>query len=104
MESEDERPAPPAKDGKGGGPDNRPFSLTVVVNGDDQKLQVKPDDVLKEVLEKALKKAQNAGQGPDAWEVKTEVGAPLDTSLTLRQLGIGAGTILFASLKVGAAG
>jgi hypothetical protein len=90
---------------KGGkGNDNHPFSITIVVGGDDQKLQVKPDDVAKDVLEEALKKSKNVGQPVDDWELKTEAGVALLLTATLAQLNVGKDETLFASLKVGAAG
>jgi hypothetical protein len=88
----------------GKGNDNHPFSITIVVGGDDQKLQVKPNDIAKDVLEAALKKAKNAGQPVDDWELKTEAGVALNLGATLAQLNIGKDEILFASLKIGAAG
>lgn len=84
--------------------DNHPFSITIVVGGDDQKLQVKPNDIARDVLEKALKKAKNVGQPVDDWELKTEAGLALNLAATLAQLNIGKDETLFASLKVGAAG
>ncbi len=39
MKNEDERLAPPVDGGNSGVPDNRPFSMTVVVNGDDNTLE-----------------------------------------------------------------
>lgn len=90
------------KDGKKN--DNHPFSITVVVGGDDQKLQVKPDDVASDVLQEALKKSKNLGQPLEDWELKTEAGLALVLTATLGQLNIGEGETLFASLKAGAAG
>lgn len=86
------------------GNDNHPFSITVVVGGDDQKLEVKPDELASDVLAKALAQSQNVGQPIDSWELKTEAGAALVLTATLTQLGITKDAILFASLKVGAAG
>ena len=83
---------------------NHPFSLTIVVSGDDIELRVKPDDVAGDVLEKALKKAKNDGKPASDWELKTEAGAALILTATLAQLGIAQDTVLFASLKAGAAG
>jgi hypothetical protein len=88
----------------GKGNDNHPFSITIVVGGDDEKLQVKPNDIARDVLEKALKKAKNVGQPVDDWELKTEAGLALNLAATLAQLNIGKDETLFASLKVGAAG
>jgi hypothetical protein len=88
----------------GKGNDNHPLSITIVVGGDDQKLQVKSDDVARDVLEKALKKAKNVGQPVDDWELKTEAGLALNLAATLAQLNVGKDETLFASLKVGAAG
>lgn len=88
----------------GKGNDNHPFAIIVVVGGDDQKLQVKPNEIAKKVLEAALKKAKNAGQPIDDWELKTEAGVALNLAATLAQLNIGKDETLFASLKVGAAG
>jgi hypothetical protein len=91
--------------GKGDkGNDNHPFSITIVVGGEDQKLQVKPDDIAKDVLEQALKKSKNVGQPVDDWELKTEAGVPLLLTATLAQLNVGKDETLFASLKIGAAG
>jgi len=86
------------------GNDNHPFSITIVVGGDDQKVQVKPGDIAKDVLETALKKAKNVGQPVDDWELKTEAGIALTLTATLAQLNIGKDETLFASLKIGAAG
>ena len=92
------------KPNPGGGKNDHPFSITVVVGGDDQKLQVKPSNLASEVLEEALKKSKNVGQPVDSWELKTEAGAALTLTLTLAQLGVGEDSVLFASLKAGAAG
>ena len=100
--SDTNKEANAAADGKGN--DNRPFSIIIVVGGDDQKLQVKPNDIARNVLEAALKKAKNVGQPVDDWELKTEAGLALNLAATLAQLNIGKGETLFASLKVGAAG
>jgi hypothetical protein len=86
------------------GNDNHPFSITIVVGGEDQKLEVKPDDIARDVLEKALQKSKNIGQPVDDWELKTEAGLPLLLTATLAQLNVGKDETLFASLKAGAAG
>lgn len=88
----------------GKGNDNHPFSITIVVNGDDQKLEVKPSDIARDVLEAALKKSKNVGQPVEDWELKTEGGVPLVLTATLAQLNVGKDETLFASLKAGAAG
>lgn len=90
--------------GKGGKNDNHPFSITIVVGGEDQKLQVKPDDVASDVLQEALKKSKNVGQPLEDWELKTEAGVALALTSTLAELNIGKDETLFASLKAGAAG
>lgn len=90
--------------GKGGKNDNHPFSITIVVGGDDQKLQVKPDDIASDVLQEALKKSKNVGQPLEDWELKTEAGVALALTATLAELNIGKDETLFASLKAGAAG
>lgn len=90
--------------GNAKGNDNHPFSIEIVVNGDGQKLEVKPDDIASDVLERALKKSKNVGQPVDDWELKTEAGVPLVLTATLAQLNVGKNETLFASLKAGAAG
>lgn len=96
---------PGDKAGKGGkNNDNHPFSITIVVGGEDQKLQVKPKDTASDVLQEALKKSKNVGQPLEDWELKTEAGVALVLTATLAQLNIGEDETLFASLKAGAAG
>lgn len=96
----------PGKNAGKGGPNNanHPFSITIVVGGEDQKLQVKPNDLASDVLQAALKKSKNVGQPLEDWELKTEAGVALVLTATIAQLNIGEDETLFASLKAGAAG
>jgi hypothetical protein len=91
----------PAKDK---GPVNHPISLEVVVAGESEDLRVKPDDLIDDVLEKALKKSKNVAQPVTDWEIKTAAGLPLTMGQTIAALGIADGDVLYASLKAGAAG
>ena len=85
-------------------PTNHPMAITMIVAGTEVKLQVKPDEVLSEALEKALKKSHNTGQPIEKWELKTEDGRALNMAGTFAALGLGEGSLLFATLSAGAAG
>lgn len=89
---------------KGSNADNHPITIVIVVAGTDVKLQVKPDDILGDALEKALKKSKNTGQPIEKWEAKTEGGSQLALGASFAALGLGEGSVIFATLSAGAAG
>ncbi len=78
--------------------------LTVVVASDPVRLEVSTSTVLKDVVREALEKAAAAGREREDWQLKTEAGVVLDVAATLEQAGIECGSVLFLSLKAGAAG
>jgi hypothetical protein len=86
------------------GSNNSAIKLTVLVNGDPVKANVKGDDLLSQVLAEALTKSQNVAQPAENWEVRTEQGALLDQAQTIRSLALVDGTVVVATIKTGAAG
>lgn len=84
--------------------DNHPISVVFVVTGTEVKLRVKPDEVLGDALDLALKKSKNTGQPIDKWEVKNEAGELLAIGASFAALGLGDGSVVFATLSAGAAG
>lgn len=97
-------PTNPPTGGQGTGGGNHPFKIKVVVAGDDQKLNVKPNDLAEDVLREALKKTKNDGQPFENWELKDEDGNPYALASTLAALGIVEGAVLYATLKAGVVG
>jgi hypothetical protein len=80
------------------------FKLTVVVNGDEVHPKVMPDTLLSVVVTEALELAHAVGRPEDQWELKTEAGVVLDQALTVEAAHIENCSILYLSLKAGAAG
>ena len=78
--------------------------LTVVVASDPVRLEVTKSTLLVDVVRDALAKAAAAGRERDDWQLKTEAGVVLDIGATIEQAGIECGSVLFLSLKAGAAG
>lgn len=78
--------------------------LTVVVNGQQTKVEANPEAPLHTVIPKALEQTGNAGQPPDNWELRDASGALLDLSKKIEEFGFHSNTVLFLNLKAGVGG
>jgi hypothetical protein len=81
------------------------FFLVFIVNGEDFKIEIDPNDLLRIAVEKALSESGNTGrQDPAEWEVRDSAGVLLEMARKIKDLGLADGARLFLSLKVGAGG
>jgi Protein of Unknown function (DUF2604) len=90
--------------GGGGGHGNDKIDLIILVGGDEIDIKAKPDDTLRDLAEKALKKSENVGQPLENWDMRSEAGELLDLDRQVGSYNFANGALLSLTLKAGIAG
>jgi hypothetical protein len=91
--------------GKGRGKgDDKKVDLIVLISGVEVPIKAKPDDLLRDVVEKALKTSENVGQPIENWDLRDESGNVLDLDRTVGSYDLADGALLSLTLKAGVAG
>ncbi|MCY4421285.1 MAG: DUF2604 domain-containing protein [Gammaproteobacteria bacterium] len=78
--------------------------ITIVVNGQPIKVQVKPETLIRTAVIDALKESGNSGQPLENWELRDSSGQIIDLDKSVENVVPKEGTELFLSLKAGVGG
>ena len=81
----------------------RNFIVTFVIQGKSFDVEIDPNQIIKDGIEKALQKAGISGN-PDEWKAHTESGQQLDTNQNYEKQGITGPTKLFLTKGPGRGG
>ena len=80
------------------------LSVTFIINGEEQVVEVQDSQPLKAAIAKALAASDNSSRPAKEWEARTDSGTKLDTDKKIGALGILDGGTIYLSLGVGAGG
>jgi hypothetical protein len=83
---------------------DKTIKLLVIVSGDEVKVRAKPDELLSEVAEKALKKSEHVGRPLKDWVMRNEAGEILNMDRTVESYHLKDDAILSLTLEAGVAG
>jgi hypothetical protein len=81
----------------------REHFVMVVVNGTEYKTPYAEDEILSELIERALKESGEVGQDPSKWQIKWD-GKVLDPKEKIAKLHLPEKAVLFLSLEAGTLG
>ena len=77
--------------------------MTFVIQGQEFPVEINPNQLVKEGVEKALQQSGNSGN-PNEWKVRTESGRELYTDKSFEEQGITKPTKLFLNKGPGRGG
>ena len=80
------------------------IEVTIIVNGQPIKIEVKPDTLIQTAVIAALKDSGNSGQPLENWELRDASGQVVDLDKRVEDVVPKEGTELFLSLKAGVGG
>lgn len=84
-------------------PEHKKICLKFIVNSTPSEFNVKEDEILAKAVEEAFRKTGNEGRPLSDWTIKYK-GQELDTTKTIKELGLPDCAEIFVSLKAGGGG
>lgn len=80
------------------------LDIAVIVNGQPTVVSANPNSPLHTIVPRALEQTGNAGQQPDAWELRNAEGVTLELGRKIKDFGFPPGVKLFLNLRAGIGG